>query len=475
MGSIEQKLRVVLARRVAGFGSLGTVSRLSGGASQETYRIECVVDGVEKVFAMRRAVDGEVTKPALGMPGLAVEAELMRAAKLAGVREPEIVHVLKPEDGLGPGFIMEWIAGESLGARIVKSPDLAEIRPRLARECGRVLARIHSIDVEAAGLAESLEVVPTEAFVQRVWQTYQDCETPQPMIDYTARWLLDHLPPEGEHRLVHNDFRNGNLIVTPEGIAAVLDWELAHIGDPVRDLGWICTNSWRFGRSDLPVGGFGRIEDLLDGYTEESGVRVDTEHLHFWIVFGSFWWAANCLKMVDHWRHGPDRSVERPAVSRRSSECQADCVNLLIPGPVELVKAASPMSSSDAPRVDELTASVRDFLRKDARGELEGRNKFLALVASNSLDIVLRELTLGPAHLSGEHARLKTFFREDGALLDLRWQLVHGLRDGSISLDAPGLAAHLRTTVMNQLAIDQPKYSALQTALGTTGRQVAKE
>jgi hypothetical protein len=215
----------------------------------------------------------------------------------------------------------------------------------------------------------------------------------------------------------------------------------------------------------MRVGGFGHLDDLLDGYEAESGIRIDPEHVHFWEVFGSFWWAVGCLKMADHWRNGPDRTVERPAVARRSSECQADCVNLLIPGPVELVEEADPLSSLDTPRVDELLTSVRDFLREDMRAATHGRDNFMALVASNSLDIVLRELSLSPQALQAEADRLRRLLGCEGEVMALRWKLAQALRDGDLTLDHPGLAAHLRNTVINQLAIDQPRYSALATAL----------
>jgi hypothetical protein len=213
------------------------------------------------------------------------------------------------------------------------------------------------------------------------------------------------------------------------------------------------------------VGGFGRLDDLLDGYESVSGIRVDPEHVRFWEVFGSFWWAAMSLNMAFAWRNGIDRTVERPAIARRSSECQVDCANLIIPGPVTLVDASTPESSVDMPRVDELLMSVRDFLREDARQALSGRDSFLALVASNSLDIVQRELTLGPEHLHGELERLRALFGSDDSLERLRSRLCDGLRDGSIELDRPGLADHLRTTATNQLAIDQPNYSGLAVAL----------
>jgi len=468
MAEFETRLAAVLARCVPGFERLLRAERLSGGASQETYRIELETHGAPLTLAMRRAPGGATSKPDPARPGLTAEAKLFQVARAAGVPEPEIVHVLEPEDGLGLGFIMQWLDGETLGSRILRAPELAEIRPRLAYQCGQILARIHAIDPAATGLDQELQTVSAEQFVRRMWDQYRGYETPQPMIDYAARWLLDHLPAGQRRTLVHNDFRLGNLMVTPAGVTAVLDWEGAHIGDPVRDLGWICTNSWRYGNTALPVGGIGTREDLLAGYRDVSGIAIDPEHVRFWEVFGSFWWAIGCLTMAQGWRHGPDPSVERPGIARRSSECQVDCVNLLIPGPVGLVAEGAPLSSTDIPDVDELLRSVRDFLRDDARPALAGRNGFLALVAANSLDIVRRELALAPAHLAGERARLEALLGKTGDLTELRWRLTHALRDGSMPLDAPGLADHLRTTAVNQLAIDQPKYSGLATALAET-------
>jgi aminoglycoside phosphotransferase (APT) family kinase protein len=462
----EARLAAVVLREIPGCRGLRTVERLSGGASQETYRITLDTAEGDRLVCMRRAPGGGVAvDPELRVnPGLATEALLMRLAREAGVPEPEVYHVLTPEDGLGEGFIMQWLEGEALGARIVRAPEFAAIRPRLAYECGQVLARIHGIDLDGSGLRERLVAITAEQFVQQTWERYQLLGTPQPMIDFAARWLMDHLPDAPRMALVHNDFRNGNFMINQDGINAVLDWEVAHIGDPMRDLGWICTNSWRFGVSDKPVGGFGEYEALFAGYESVSGQRVNPDHVRFWVVFGSFWWAVGCLGMAEHYRSGPDKTVERPAIGRRSSECQVDCVNLLIPGSVELVSERAPAGADDLPRIDELLVSVRDFLRDDVMGSTQGRTNFLARVAGNSLDIVLRELALGDEQRGREHARLRQLLGSDGSLSELRWRLTRSLRDGSMALDAPGLAEHLRATVVNQVAIDQPKYSGFQTA-----------
>ncbi|MBT3831020.1 MAG: phosphotransferase family protein [Gammaproteobacteria bacterium] len=443
---------------------LVSVDRLSGGASQETYRLVVETSVGEKRLALRRTPGGEYAEITPQHPGLDVEALLMQSALAVGVPEPEVYYVLQREDELGDGFLMEWLDGEALGARIVRSPEFEAIRPKLAYECGKVLAKIHSIDLDATGLRARLWEIPPAEFVEQTWERYRLLDTPQPMIDYVARWLMENLPEQHETALVHNDFRNGNFMLSPDGIVAVLDWEVAHVGDPMRDLGWMCTNSWRFGASD-PVGGFGQYEDMFKGYEDESGKTVDPEHVKFWEVFGSFWWSVGCLGMAEHYRSGPDRTVERPAIGRRTSECQVDCVNLLIPGPVEIVKESSGFSSVDIPRTDELLVSVRDFLRNDVMDETTGRANFLSRVAANSLDIVLRELTLGPIHQALELGRLQALFQSDEGLDVLKRRLVTELRDKQISLDNEVLQNHLRQTVVNQVAIDQPKYSGFKNAL----------
>ena len=389
----------------------------------------------------------------------------MRAAGDAGVPEPTVYYIFQRDDNLGDGFVMSWVGGEALGAKIVRSPEFASIRPRLAFECGRILALIHEIDLDRYGLRDQLAEMSPAVFLDQMLERYDLLDSPQPMIDYAAEWLRDHLPNPSELTLVHNDFRNGNFLLEPTGISAVLDWEVAHIGDPMRDLGWMLTHSWRFGRDHLPVGGFGETAEFFAGYESVSGVPVDAQAVRFWQVFGSFWWAVGCLGMAEHYRNGPDKTVERPAIGRRSSECQVDCVNLLIPGPVQL---ETPQAQPEAmPGVDELLTSVSDFLREDVMSQTQGRAQFMARVAANSLDIVQREVALAEVCRASEKSRLCGLFgvADTGVELnDLRWRLVKTLREGSLPLDSEPLQAHLRATVVNQIAIDQPRYPGFSTA-----------
>nr|MCS5681885.1 phosphotransferase family protein [Acidimicrobiales bacterium] len=323
--AFEEDLARVLVREIPECMGLVSAERLSGGASQETYKLTVTTANGNRLLCLRRAPGGteaEVDSDLQESIGLATEALLISKARVALVPEPEVHYVLRELDSLGEGFVMEWLEGETLGSRIVRSPEFEAVRPRLAQQCGEILARIHAIELETSGLAEKLAIRTPEDLVHQTWERYKRFKTPQPMIDYTARWLLEHLPGRHEVTLVHNDFRNGNLMVDSTGIVGILDWELAHVGDPMHDVGWLCTNSWRFGQANLPVGGFGNYDDLASGYESISGRKLDREHVRFWEVYGSFWWAVTTLVMVDQFRVGPDKSVERAAIGRRCSEAQ---------------------------------------------------------------------------------------------------------------------------------------------------------
>ena len=472
--TFEENLAAVIARRFEG-AKLASFNQLTAGASQQTFRLTVEAgSGEASIYAFRRA-QPDLESSSYGQLPPSLEVELLKLAADGNVPVPEIHHVLTPEDGLGDGYIMEWLDGETMGQRIIKLPELAEARETLAFECGQALARIHALPVENA-LSEKLHNVSPEALVRETWDAYVALDTPQPMIDYTAQWLLSHLPQDSRTTLVHGDFRNGNLMVTPDGIKAVLDWELCHIGDPMRDLGWLCVNSWRFGNRSLPVGGFGRVEDLVAGYESVSNHRVDREALRFWEVFGSFWWSITTLGMAKTWRTGETPSVERPVIGRRSTEAQMDCVNLLIPGEVTSLPEA--VEDQNLPSASELISAVQSHLREHVADKLEGADKFLVRVAINSLSIAERELSHQDEAERAEYAGLKTLLIDlneaeeplsEGTadvidtvdtLADLRWRLVAALREHR-SLDREVLAKHLRQTVAHRLSIDQPKYSAL--------------
>jgi aminoglycoside phosphotransferase (APT) family kinase protein len=321
---LAQRLDALVRHRLGGEGAVA-VARLSAGATQEIWRFHMVKDGAEVPLILRRAPGGgfRVTATAVG---LETEARLIEAAAAVGVPVPPVPWVLEPEDGLGHGFVMGFVEGETLGGRIARGEALAETRKTLARQCGEILARIHTID--PAAFPDLRRSAPRE-YLEQYLEIYRGTAWPRPVFEIAFRWLADRCPPPPEHpRLVHGDFRNGNLMVGPGGVRAVLDWEIAHVADPMEDLGWICVGSWRFGVDALPVGGFGLREDLWAGYEAAGGPPVRREHALWWEMFGSLRWGVMCSGMANAFRT-VDPNVERAVIARRASETEMDLMRLM--------------------------------------------------------------------------------------------------------------------------------------------------
>ncbi|WP_316232152.1 phosphotransferase family protein [Bradyrhizobium sp. SZCCHNR1051] len=324
---IETELSRCVASFMPGATGVSGAARLSGGASQETWRFDIVHPVSEVGAILRRSPKGYGAAPGRAA-GLDNEAALMRLAYAAGVPSPEVLHVLRPEDDLGAGFIMRRVEGETIARKILRDAEFAEARPRLARQLGGIAAGIHGIRRETLPALRGMTATKEIAELAREYQSF---DWPRPVFDLALRWLSQNDPgPPAEITLVHGDFRNGNLIIGRDGVRAVLDWELAHLGDPMEDLGWICVNSWRFGEIDKPVGGFGSREELFAGY-ESAGRKVDPDRVKFWEVMGTLRWGVMCCGMMQRFRIGPDHSMERAMIGRRASETEIDLLRLLAP------------------------------------------------------------------------------------------------------------------------------------------------
>ncbi len=320
-------LESALGRAIPGLARLENVSRLSGGASQETWSLDAIVEGRTEPLILRRSPGGAAREGPNAVP-LPTEAFVIDAARSAGAAAPRVRCVLTPEDGAGAGYVMDRLKGETIARRILRDETFAHLRPQLARQCGQALARIHGV-----GLSPLKEVLPEldgPAQLARYRDLYDSYDQPRPMFELAFRWLEPRLHRARRTTLVHGDFRLGNLLVSPARIEAALDWELTHIGDPLEDIGWICTPSWRFGNHHKVVGGFGDLHELLAGYETAGGARVDRRNVQTWIVFGSLKWGIMCMTMYRIFR--ADRSVERAAIGRRVSETEIDLVNLILHG-----------------------------------------------------------------------------------------------------------------------------------------------
>ncbi len=311
---------------MCGPGSVDQLRRLSGGASRETWSFDLVAaDGSRSGLVLRRD-PGDYG----GESDRSTEYRLCAAAAAAGVAVPRVRLLLSPEHDLGRGFLMDRVEGETIPRKILRDDAYADIRPRLAAQCGEIAARIHAIDparlphLAVQGGADQIDQY--RALIDAFGE-------PHPAFELALRWLGDRVPTApAAPELVHGDFRNGNFIVGPEGIRAVLDWELAHLGDPIEDLGWLCVKSWRFGVPDKLVGGFGAVPDLLAAYEAAGGRAVDESALRFWIGLGTLKWGVICMGQSFTHLNGLVRSVELATLGRRIAETEWDLLRILDEG-----------------------------------------------------------------------------------------------------------------------------------------------
>ena len=431
--------------RLLGDAEVTDLQRLSGGASRETWSFRA--GGRELI--LRRDPPG---RP--GMPGsMRREADAMRACAKAGLPVPE---VLVDDDGsvLGTaGLVMGRVPGETLARRILRDDEYADARPVLAGQLGRFLAGLHAIDPdEVPGLTEidSLE---------QYWTAYEAVDDVSPTFEAAQRWLESNRPPRTGTAIVHGDLRMGNVIVGPDGLRAAIDWELVHLGDPVEDLGWLCVKAWRFGEP-LPVGGVGTIDELLDAYSSVSGIEVDRDVFHWWLVQKTLQWGIGCMGQAAAHLTGMVRSVELAAIGRRVAEQEWDLVELLAPDawaeareidddPVDIEPGLH-----GRPTAAELADAVRGYLAEVVMPSTQGHVSFHARVASNVMGIVERQLLLGPA----QEARFREGLRAFGASSPA--DLCSMIRRGDLDDRQGELWRFLAASVRDRLAVANPRHLA---------------
>lgn len=299
---------------------LTSLTRLSGGASRETWSLTATTGARQRLrLVLRRDPPGD-SRP----EGMRREAEAITAAAAAGVLVPELVDWSVDPVALGSSYLLlRHVDGETLAPRLLREPAFAPARDVLAGQCGQALARIHAVPLRSVPAVEDGDRLAL------LFQRYDALGHPVPTFELAFRALQRRRPASsGEPALVHGDFRLGNLIVGPDGLRAVLDWELVHAGDPVEDLGWLCVRAWRFG-GPHPVGGFGSREQLVTSYREAGGRPVDPAALHWWTVFGTLHWGVLCLDQVSRHLSGRVRSVELAAIGRRAAEQEHDLLTEL--------------------------------------------------------------------------------------------------------------------------------------------------
>lgn len=434
-GLVEGLARVMA--RAGWHGAVTGLLRLSGGANMQSWRFE--VGG--EAFVLRRAPSAEwVASRQLDM---AKEAAVIRAALAGGVPAPEVVAELAPEDDIGLGFIMRCVPGSPDPENALSSP------PALLDEIAAAMAKVHALDPATLPF---LPVLEAAAGVEELAAKFAEAGGDRPPIALGLAWLRANLPPPVPHTVLHGDLRIGNIMVDGGHLSAVLDWELAHLGDPHEDLAFGCMTVWRFGRLDKRGFGLGQIGDLARAYEAAGGVTFDPARFRFWLVYRTVWWALSALSMGRGWRSGADRSLERVVVARRAAEQDLDLLLLLETDAPEAERTRPlppspppPAAGEGEPSAEEILTAVSEWLAATVKPHMAaGRERFELAVAQNALGIVRRELAGRPSP-------------HDKALCE-------AILAGRTSLAEPGLLARLRRRVLDTLAADMPKYPALAEA-----------
>jgi len=455
----RDKLAAYCVKTFGAGGELGDVQRLSGGASMESWAFSY---GGED-YVLRRLPSG-LSPDDDGLRGvpLSTQADIIELARAAGVTAPEVRGRLNDGDGLGEGFIMTKAEGETLPHKILGNPDFAEAESRLTRQCARELAAIHQIEMNP--LLQSLEYFSPADLIRLQKDKYQEIGGQIPIYEYAFHWLEQNAPDASDQYLVHGDFRMGNLMIDHQGLSAVLDWELVRLGDPVQDLAYLCTPSWRFGHYEKAAGGFDSAESLLAAYAEASGAAVDPDRFRFWLIYSTLWWGVACMVMGQIWRSHGDRSLERTVIGRRVSEVEIDLALLFEEILPDAISTPLSWSVPDQDSVTgetsygELLKALEEWNAKQVLPGLTGHDKFQSRVAGNALGIARRQADREPEFRKACDARLAAIGYDHR-------QLCRGLSQGDIAITTAAIWDHLRLSALERLSIDQPKYAGLKVAL----------
>ena len=314
IADVREALQPALAELFGDDVELSEPVLLAGGASKEAW----AVDANGERLLVRRAAGGVIHRHTLS---LANELAVLQAAYEAGVKVPRPYGYVADLAGR-EAFVMERLDGETIGRRIVRKDELAHARELLPAQMAEELAKIHAIPAARVPFL-------SEARLERMVEELDDVGEPHPAIELGLFWLREHRPPAREGVVVHGDYRIGNLVVREDGLAGVLDWEFAHVDEPVRDLAFALVRAWRFGVPEKRLGGIGDVEPYVARYNELTGLDVHPEELDYWELAGNVGWAIGCLTQMQRHLTGQDRSVELAILGRLGAEVEYEILNLL--------------------------------------------------------------------------------------------------------------------------------------------------
>ena len=293
---------------------------LTGGASADINRI---IFEDNKEFIVRRSVVKD--KAVMAIPKN-MEAKIQKIVKEYGAPVPEIIMEFSEGAEIGEGYVMQSVGGETIPRKILRDDSYKNIRNKLPYEIGKSLAQIHKTKLEKL---QDLEKITFSESLEKLFIIYDSFDQPQPVFDLAFKWLENQKILDYEEVLVHGDYRFGNFIISEKKLESIIDWELAHIGNPMEDLGWLCVRSWRFGNVNKRAAGLGDVDELISGYEANSKIKIDKSQLDMWQLYGSLKWGIICMVQTFAHLSGAVKSLEKAAIGRRVSETEFDLMNMI--------------------------------------------------------------------------------------------------------------------------------------------------
>ena len=233
-------------------------------------------------------------------------------------------------------YFLDWAPGEAIGRRVVRDKELETARTRLPAELAQSLARLHAVKpADAPHLAIGKPPDrPAIAAIEMLKKMLDALPVPFPAVELGLKWLEEHAPAKEDVVLLHGDFRTGNFLVTPNGLAAILDWEFSHWGSPYEDLAWLSMRDWRFNRLDKPIGGFAKRDHFYTAYQSAGRPKVDEQLVLWWEICSNLRWAVGSAFQGERYLSGEDRDLELIAVAKRAVEMEWEALRLIRRGKV---------------------------------------------------------------------------------------------------------------------------------------------
>lgn len=281
------------------------LERIHGGASRETYRFRLIRQTPQGETPPRRLIlRRDPPGKTLVASQREVEFAAYRAVHGTAVPVPEMLWLEEDPSHLDqPFFVAEEVAGFEVQGRLFSIAPFKDVREQIGRAKWTILGELARLDPKARKLVGPMpDVAPDQCWRRELdhWEAILDADeiAPQPICRAAIRHMRRNPPPPASRiALVHGDYRTGNFLFGADGgVHAILDWEMAHLGDPLEDLAWSLSRTWCFGRNDLRGGLLPKAEAIAI-WEQASGLKADPDALTWWELFsvvkGQAIWASS--------------------------------------------------------------------------------------------------------------------------------------------------------------------------------------